>query len=249
MPFRRLIEGYIDFYKSYFENDKSLYRKLAAQGQNPETLIIACSDSRIDPAIVTTSGPGDLFVVRNVAAIVPPYETDGRYHGTSAAIEFAVKALKVRHVVVMGHGLCGGVQALADRERTNEKFDFIGPWIDIGKNTLKMVSGALQGADAQTRQKILEQALVLTSLENLLTFPWIREKAESGKLKLHGWYFDFQSGVLQEYDPETKRFRDVLKQSSSIGRPAGKGHDCGGCNFSVDGFLAARTEKLRNTGT
>lgn len=215
MPFRKLIKGYMDFHKAYFEEDQTLYKELAS-GQNPEALIIACSDSRIDPAIVTASVPGELFVVRNVAAIIPPYEADGKPRSTSAAIEFAVKTLKVKHLVVMGHSLCGGALALLNREQTNEKFDFIGPWIDIGRNTLEVLNETLPDLPPKEKQKILEKSLILQSLENVLTFPWVKEKVEDGSLKLHGWYFDFENGLLQEYDSAKKLFKDVLEQKANI---------------------------------
>lgn len=233
MTFRKLIDGYIAFRDAYFEKDPSLYQKLVSNGQNPEVLIIACSDSRIDPAILTTSDPGDLFVIRNVAAIVPPYESatghqSTGYHGTSSAIEFAVKVLKVKHIIVMGHSLCGGVKALADKDVTNETFDFIGPWINIGKDALDAVNRFSGSMNPQERQKALEQALILTSLENLMTFPWIRDKAEQDLMTLHGWYFDLQRGALEEYDPAASRFENVLSLKS---RP------CGCHDFSLDRLL------------
>ena len=230
MPFQKLIDGYTAFHKSYFEENPALYTALADSGQNPEALVIACSDSRIDPAIVTTSQPGDLFVVRNVAAIVPPYENDSRRHGTSAAIEFAVKVLKIKHIIVMGHALCGGIQALANKEDTNEIFDFIGPWMSVGSTALEAVEKSLHDADPQVRQKALEQAVILLSLNNLMSFPWVREKATQGSLALHGWYFDLKRGVLEEYDPATSSFQAIQTIDTR--------HDSCEChNFSMDALL------------
>lgn len=232
MTFQKLIRGYTQFHTAYFRKESPVYETLVRQGQRPEVLVIACSDSRIDPAIVTSSEPGDLFVVRNVAAIVPPHDSDGHLHGTSAAIEFAVKSLQVKHIVVMGHALCGGVHALAHREKTEEAFDFLGPWIDAGKETLAAVDRALNGADSAARQRVLEQAMVLTSLNNLRSFPWIVDRVRDGRLFLHGWYFDMHHGVLGEYDPEERRFIDVLELSPK------KLKSAGGCtDFPVEAFL------------
>ena len=215
MPFRKLIDGYRDFHKLYFKGKSETYSHLVQEGQMPEALVIACSDSRIDPAIVTGSGPGDIFVVRNVAAIVPPYEKDNRHHGTSAALEFAVKALKVPRIVVMGHSLCGGVQALADKEVSKDAFDFIGPWMNICEPARQAVEKDMIDAPEDMRRRALEQAVVLTSLKNLMTFPWVAERVNEGALKLHGWYFDLTTGELSEYDPETAQFANVLLKTNT----------------------------------
>jgi carbonic anhydrase len=184
---------------------------LIRYGQYPEALIISCSDSRIDPAIITASEPGDLFVVRNVAAIVPPYEENGDYHGTSAAIEYAVKALEVGNIIVMGHALCGGVKALLNKDITEKEFDFIGPWIGIGESAREEVENHLHEYPEELRLKALEQAMILTSLKNLLTFPWVREAVEKKQLILHGWYFDMAGGKLEALDIAEGRFKDIFK--------------------------------------
>lgn len=233
MPFRKLIDGYREFHKLYFKGQSDTYAHLVQEGQKPEALVIACSDSRIDPAIVTGSGPGDIFVVRNVAAIVPPYEKDNRHHGTSAAMEFAVKALKVKRIVVMGHSLCGGVQALADKEVNADAFDFIGPWMNIGEPARQAVEKSLADAPEAIRQKALEQAVILTSLKNLMTFPWVAERVNDGSLKLHGWYFDLTTGELSEYDPETSLFTNVLLKTDS--ELDGEGSCCS--KISISAFL------------
>lgn len=225
MPFRKLIDGYRKFHKTYFESAPEKYAALVADGQAPEVLIIACSDSRIDPAIVTDCEPGDAFVIRNVAAIVPPYRRSiGTHHGTSAAIEFAVKGLKVRHIIVMGHALCGGIRALDDQAATHDQYEFLGAWVKICEPARQQVDRELGRDDKERRLHALEQAVVLTSLQNLMTFPWIRAGVESGAIMLHGWYFDFRQGLLAEYDPETAAFRDIL--TAPPGRPEGKACGC-----------------------
>lgn len=237
MPFRKLIEGYKEFYKTYFKGDSTVFQELTRKGQNPEALVIACSDSRIDPAIITGSGPGDIFVVRNVAAIVPPYRSDSRHHGTSAAMEFAVKVLKVKRIVVMGHSLCGGVQALADKEISNRAYEFIGPWIEICEPARQAVEEELSGVPANVRQRALEQAVILTSLNNLMTFPWIAEPVKAGQIKLHGWYFDIGDGVLSEFDPETGTFNNLLSHKGKPDRQSDRAREISGETIALRRFL------------
>ena len=164
-------------------------------GQQPEVLIIACSDSRVDPALLLNSQPGELFVIRNVANLVPPYEPDGLYHGTSAALEFAVRDLHVHHIVILGHSRCGGMNPLrlaSLGERPDR--EFITPWISIAER-------ACHCADAETLSwpdgaRLVEQAALKVSLQNLLTFPWVRERKEAGELRLYVWWFDLERGQL-----------------------------------------------------
>jgi carbonic anhydrase len=209
MPFRKFVQGYKDFYKNYFQSDSSVYDELVRRGQSPETLVIACSDSRADPALITGSQPGDLFVVRNVAAIVPPYRHDTTHHGTSAAIEFAVKSLKVKHIVVMGHSMCGGIMALANREMAQQEYEFIGPWMDIATPARDAVEAELGDASDPIKQRALEQAVILVSLNNLMTFPWIAAKVRAGELQIHGWYFDLKSGQIFRYKEKTQSFEKL----------------------------------------
>lgn len=171
--------------------------------------MIACSDSRTDPALVLNSRPGDLFVVRNVAAIVPPYKTDSSHHGTSAAIEFAVRRLKVKHILVMGHSLCGGIQALTDLDKMKQEYEFLPQWMGIGASALETVARDPRNADPETRRHALEQAVILISLKNLLTFPWIKTEVDAGKIDLHGWHLDISDGKLLHYEPDTDSFQDI----------------------------------------
>lgn len=208
MPLEKLIKGFQGFRSSYFESSNH-YEKLC-KGQTPETLVIACSDSRNDPALITQSEPGDIFVVRNVAAIVPPYQPDSHYHGTSAAIEFAVKSLKVKHIVVLGHALCGGVQSLNDDSHDHaEEFEFLKPWMSIGLHVKDMIDRILPAAPAPVKRIALEQAMVLSSVNNLLTFPWIKDAVDKGHMTLHGWYFDMVNGRLLAYDAASGKFGEM----------------------------------------
>jgi len=215
MDYPKLLEGFGKFHKKFFTGrakDKALFKTLVKDGQNPSTLVIACSDSRIDPAILTQSNPGDIFVVRNVAAIVPPYQPDSHYHGTSAAIEYAVKALKVENIIIFGHSQCGGVNALSQcccecgRSEALEGFDFILPWVSIGQDAKQHVDTLCTDYPADKKTALLEQAVIIQSLKNLLTFPWVCDKYLDGKLALHGWYFHMEKGQLLTYSPSEHNF-------------------------------------------
>jgi carbonic anhydrase len=192
-PLDRLLEGYRRFRAETWPNERARYRALARQGQSPETLVIACSDSRADPATVFNAGPGELFVVRNVAGLVPPYEPDARYHGTSAAIEYGVRVLKVRQIVVLGHVLCGGVRALVEGAPA-EAGDFVETWMKIAKPVLRDSAARASGAELIER---CEHGVVRLSLDNLARFPWIAEAVAAGRLALHGFQFDIHTGVLK----------------------------------------------------
>ncbi|PZQ86017.1 MAG: carbonic anhydrase [Ancylobacter novellus] len=195
-----LLEGYHRFRATSWPDRKALFEKLAARGQRPQTLVIACSDSRVDPSMIFDAGPGELFVVRNVANLVPPYtRPDHDHHGTSAAIEFAVKVLEVKQIVVMGHALCGGAGALIDGTPEAAQ-DFLPYWISIGAPARDI---ALQLSDDPVeRRRIIEHQCVHLSLRNLETFPWIKERLEDGRLELHGAYFAVATGVLERLRPD-----------------------------------------------
>jgi len=219
---RRLMAGIKGFRIRHYEQHPDSMRLLAEQGQKPEVLLIGCSDSRVDPALLTQAEPGELFVVRNVANLVPPFQPDGHYHGTSAAIEYAVTVLEVSHVVVLGHARCGGIQGLI-RLNGGERppGDFVAPWVSIARSACDRVA-AEAGGDVNTDDpravmewmlespQLLERAAVQGSLDNLMTFPFIRERIEQGRLHLHGWWFDLQSGDLWAVDPATSNFVPVF---------------------------------------
>ena len=186
-----LLAGYRRFRDTAWPEHRRLFERLAEDGQTPSTMIVACSDSRVDPQMIFGAGPGELFVVRNVANIVPPYQPDQAYHGTSAALEFGIKALNVRRLIVMGHGLCGGVQALMSG--TPESLgDFVAPWLRVGARARDRVLACT----AEDPQLEGEHAVVRLSLENLRTFPWILEREQDGRLALLGAHFDVRFGRL-----------------------------------------------------
>ncbi|MGC2124297.1 MAG: carbonic anhydrase [Xanthobacteraceae bacterium] len=192
-----LINGYRRFRASTWQAERSRFEALSRLGQRPRALIIACSDSRTDPQMVFNARPGELFVIRNVANIVPPYGPDDKPHGVSSAIEFAVRSLTVREIVVLGHAMCGGVRALLDGAPA-EASDFVGYWVRIAEPARQR---ALQ-APADQQQHVCEHETIRLSLDNLLTFPWVKDAVEAGHLTLHGCYFGIQSGILERLDDD-----------------------------------------------
>ena len=201
-----LLAGYRNFMSGRYASESSRYRSLAREGQAPETMVIACCDSRAAPEAVFDSGPGELFVVRNVANLVPPYSPDGEYHSTSAALEFAVQSLKVRNIVVMGHGRCGGIRAALDPSTEPlSPGDFIGKWMSLVAPAAESVSGNSMMTAAE-RQTALERISIRYSLANLRTFPCVSILERKERLALHGAWFDISSGELWVMNPETGDF-------------------------------------------
>lgn len=192
---KKLLQGYANFRKKYATGDQSVMRHLAAHGQKPDIMVIACCDSRVDPSLILQCDPGDLFVVRNVANIVPPYECDEKHHGTSAALEFGVCYLNVRHIIIFGHSQCGGIGALLNTKNLKQN-DFITNWVSL--------------IDAHTHLRdintVSKKALTL-SYENCLTFPWIQKRITQKKLQVHRWFFDISSGEIFVYSDEEKNYQ------------------------------------------
>jgi carbonic anhydrase len=202
--------GFRAFRASYFEQRPRLFETLARGGQRPQALIVACSDSRVDPAILFNAEPGELFVVRNVANLVPPYRPDERHHGTSAALEFAVRDLRVRSIVVLGHSACGGIHALCEsiRGRPLDR-EFISAWISIADRACRPhVERAPAGEDPGDNRRA-EQAAIAQSVDNLRTFPWIAEGEQAGDVALHGWWFDMTAGALWALERDSRRFAAI----------------------------------------
>ncbi|HEX2116374.1 MAG TPA: carbonic anhydrase [Alphaproteobacteria bacterium] len=201
-----LIEGYRRFRATGWQEHRRLFKELAARGQSPRAMVITCADSRLDPQLIFGTAPGEVFVVRNVANLVPPYAPDSAYHGTSAALEFAVRVLKVEHVIVLGHAQCGGIGALL-RGAGEGGADFVDTWMKIATPARERAL-LMTGGDPERAQTLCEHEAIKVSLEHLMTFPWIRERVESGSLALHGWYFGIESGELLRLDKDGK-FRAV----------------------------------------
>ncbi|MBN9038125.1 MAG: carbonic anhydrase [Rhizobiales bacterium] len=193
-----LIAGYRNFKKGRYDAER--YRSLAREGQAPKTMMIACCDSRSAPETIFDAGPGELFVVRNVANLIPPYAPDNQNHGTSAALEFAVQALKIRHIVVMGHGRCGGIRAaLHPSDKPLSPGDFIGHWMRLLAPAAEAIADNALMTPGE-RQTALERISIRYSIANLRTFPCVRILEEKGKLSLHGAWFDISTGELWVMD-------------------------------------------------
>ncbi|MBF0136467.1 MAG: carbonic anhydrase [Magnetococcus sp. DMHC-1] len=193
----RLLDGYQRFLAGYFSKNREALLELA-RGQSPEVAIVACCDSRVDPAIIFDVAPGDVFVIRNVANLVPPFESEGRYHGTSAALEFAVTGLQVKHVVVLGHANCGGIKTLMSGKSSNWKSDFLDQWMFIAADAIEQVRQLGGNLSESERMHACEKAAAIHSRKNLMTFPWIRERVHKGTLSLHAWYYDLGNGSLDQ---------------------------------------------------
>ncbi|MBM3116955.1 carbonic anhydrase [Jeongeupia naejangsanensis] len=206
----KFIGGFRRFQHKYFGEDTKLFESLKRR-QKPKTLLIGCSDSRVDPAILTDCDPGDLFVVRNVANLVPPFETGGQYHGVSAAIEYAVKSLKVRQIVVMGHSACGGIGALMAGDDASNETDFIGSWVSIANPAKQQVLAELDYKSPEAQVRACELAAIIVSLDNLMSFPFVAERVAAGELALIGWYFDIQQGALFQFNPDVNAFEAVVE--------------------------------------
>jgi carbonic anhydrase len=201
-----LLDGYRNFMNGRYADARDRYKALAEHGQNPSTLVVACSDSRAAPELIFDAGPGELFVIRNVANMVPPYEPDGHFHATSAALEFAVQVLKVADIVVMGHGRCGGIRAALDPgAEPLSPGDFIGRWMSLVRPAAEQI-GANDVMTPAERQTALERVSIRNSIENLRTFPDIKALEDAGEIALHGAWFDISTGELWVMDAETRDF-------------------------------------------
>jgi carbonic anhydrase len=195
--FKKIIQGYQSFRERYASGDNSVMQYLSHNGQQPQIMVVSCCDSRVDPALILNCDPGDLFVVRNVANIIPPYEKDEAHHGVSAALEFGVCFLKIKHLILLGHSQCGGIQLLMEGKNSPVN-DFINNWVSL----VKVPNHQLDNPDDYSKQALKQ------SLQNCLTFPWIQDKIMQAELVIHLWFFDVKKGQiftysdhLQEYQP------------------------------------------------
>jgi carbonic anhydrase len=207
---QRLIDGYGAFTSGRLQSEQDRYRELAEHGQTPEIMVIGCCDSRVSPEVIFDARPGELFVVRNVANLVPPYETDGKYHGVSAALEFGVGVLKVKHIVILGHAHCGGIRAYAEDAEPISPGDFIGRWMSLMAPAAEKV-GARGSMSRLEYLERMEKASIVNTLDNLMTFPRLSKLIERGAVALHGAYFGVAKGELSVLDRATGEFRSVGK--------------------------------------
>lgn len=190
----KLLQGYQYFREQYALGNHSIMQQLSQKGQHPNAMVVACCDSRVDPALILQCDPGDLFVVRNVANIVPPYEKDDAHHGTSAALEFGICFLQVKHLILLGHSQCGGIQSLLDNKVGKD--DFISNWVSL------IQSAACNNMHTDDCAK----AALHHSYDNCMGFPWIKERVITGKLTIHLWFFDIQTGQIFKYSEADKSY-------------------------------------------
>lgn len=206
-----LVQRYHGWKATTFADNKSWYKRLADEGQRPKTMIISCCDSRVHVTSLFGADQGEFFIHRNIANLVPPYEPDGRHHGTSAAVEYAVTSLKVAHLIVMGHSSCGGVAGChamcsGHAPELEEKSSFVGRWMDLLRPGYERIKD-IEGEEAQ--RDALEREAVLVSLENLMTFPFVQARVESGDLSVHGLWHDIGNGTLEQYMSAEKTFAAI----------------------------------------
>jgi carbonic anhydrase len=211
----RLVDGYRDFLSGRLVEEQVRYSQLAESGQSPEIMVIGCCDSRVSPEVIFDARPGELFVVRNVANLVPPYTPDGAQRAVSAALEFAVQALKVKHIVVLGHARCGGIRAFAEESAPLSPGDFIGRWMEMIAPAAKALGPR---GDIPLDQYLirLEQASMIKTLDNLMTFPCVQILVERGRLQLHAAYFGVATGGLSVLDKESGEFLPVEQGRNPI---------------------------------
>ena len=203
-----LVQRYHGWKATTFEDNHSWYRRLASEGQRPRAMVISCCDSRVHVTAIFGAEQGEFFIHRNIANLVPAYLPDGEPHGTSAAVEYAVTALKVAHIIVLGHSSCGGVNACHDMCTGNapeleESSSFVGRWMDILRPGFEKVKDI---SDAEERIALLEREAVMVSIENLMTFPFVQDYVEKGELTLHGLWTDIAEGTLEQFDVVTQNF-------------------------------------------
>ena len=213
---QRLIDGYASFRTGHYSIEAERYRKLGEGRQKPSIMVIACCDSRAAPETIFDTGPGEIFVLRNVANLVPPYGPDGGHHATSAALEFGVLSIGVKHIVIMGHGRCGGIRAAIEEGSPLSHTDFIGSWM----RPIKDVARAVERdgpRDAEAHEHRVELASIEHSLASLRTFPWVRMKENRKELSLHGAWFDISLGELHFYDETAVQWRALRHLSPGAG--------------------------------
>jgi carbonic anhydrase len=202
----RLLEGNQEFRKKFFNKKNALFKLLVEQGQNPKVMVVACSDSRVDPAMIFNCLPGQLFVIRNVASLIPPCEENNSAHGTSAALEFGACFLNVEHIIILGHTQCGGIRALMEHAHTvlhPNPHSFIAQWMSIARPAYNRVMQEHHNALFEEKLALCERYAVVNSLHNLSSFPWIQERVTKQALHIHAWHFNLATGFIHRYDTKT----------------------------------------------
>lgn len=210
----KFITGIANFQQQHFGENPELASTLLS-GQKPQALLIGCCDSRVDPALLTDSAPGDLFILRNIANLVPPYTKSDDYHGVSSSIEYAVCNLEVSDIIILGHSNCGGINALMESAEGQEAGEFIGKWVNIAASARDKVLSELQAESAEKQTRACEKEAILVSMKNLMTFPWVKDRVAKGQLSLHGWYYNMETGQLRYYNQLTGEFEILVERYSA----------------------------------
>jgi len=205
-------KGHGNFKKVKFNQNKERFKKLVEEGQSPKALFIGCSDSRVMPAMITGSKPGDLFIIRNIGNFVAPYNPDNDYHATASAIEYAVSILEVSDIIVCGHTHCGAIAALyKDIKQTPENIHTI-KWLELGTEAKKVAMLAHKNSNKEVMLRYTEQMSVVYQLDNLLTYPAVKKRVEEATLYLHGWHYDIENGAIVYYDDENFEFKALTQK-------------------------------------
>lgn len=207
-------KGHEAFRTVNFKQNEERFKTLAEKGQNPKALFIGCSDSRVMPAMITGSKPGDLFIIRNIGNFVAPYQPDSSYHATAAAIEYAVGILELSDIIVCGHSHCGAIASLyKDIEPTDENIHTL-KWLELGEAPKKIALMSVPSGDKEALLRYTEKASVIFQLENLLTYPAVKKRVDEGRLFLHGWYYDIEGGIIEYYDDEKYEFTPLVPKEN-----------------------------------
>ena len=213
-----LVQRFHGWRATTYQDNRAWYRRLAESGQHPRAMVISCCDSRVHVTSIFGADEGEFFIHRNVANLVPPYDQARSFAATSSAMAFAISNLEVEHVIIMGHARCGGIRALMEHKPPqSDEEKLIAQWVGIAESARQQVQQQLPGKQDELRCRACEQAAILVSLENLLTYPWIRRRVEQGRLALHGWYFDMTSGELLQYQPAKGGFEVLVASTQSLG--------------------------------
>jgi carbonic anhydrase len=213
----KFLDGIEDFQQQHFGENPELANTLI-DGQKPQALLIGCCDSRVDPAVLLNCDLGDLFILRNIANLVPPYLKNDDYHGVSSSLEYAVCHLEVSDIIILGHSECGGIEALMESTDKGDLGEFIGKWVNIAASARDKVLQDLPNAPHDKQARVCEKEAILVSLKNLMTFPWVKERVAKGQLSLHGWYYNIKTGQLRYYNQLTGEFEVLVSRYSPVDR-------------------------------
>jgi len=209
----QLIKGHKEFQNLHFKKFEYDFDELVTKGQSPEVLFIGCSDSRVVPDLITGSKPGDLFILRNIGNFVPPFKDDNDFHGTAAAIEYAVSVLGVKHIIVCGHSHCGACESLYKEIPDTKDLVHVKKWLELGAVSKSFVESNFVGIPLIEKYRLTEQISIIFQLENLITYPAVKRKVDEGTLTIHGWYYELKSGNIKYFDTETLEFKELVVQN------------------------------------